>query len=86
MLATITIDNKVKPGTSKWELDTPALCVDLDKMEQNIAKMQSTLKVNGLASRPQAYPVCGRGRCRPEFFRRAGEAPTMSRQAPSLSS
>jgi 3-hydroxy-D-aspartate aldolase len=54
MLATITIDNKVKPGTSKWELDTPALCVDLDKMEQNIAKMQSTLKANGLASRPHS--------------------------------
>ena len=54
MLATITIDNKVKPGISKWELDTPALCVDLDKMEQNIAKMQSTLKANGLASRPHS--------------------------------
>jgi hypothetical protein len=34
----------VKPGVSKWELDTPALCVDLDKMEQNIAKMQAALK------------------------------------------
>ena len=54
MLATITLDNKVKPGISKWELDTPALCVDLDKMEQNIAKMQSTLKANGLASRPHS--------------------------------
>ena len=28
-------------GISKWELDTPALCVDLDKMEQNIATMQA---------------------------------------------
>src|SRR5437762_5064254 len=54
MLATITIDNKVKPGTSKWELDTPALCVDLDKMEQNIAKMQASVKANGLASRPHS--------------------------------
>ena len=52
MLATITLENKVKPGISKWDLDTPALVVDLDKMEQNIAKMQSTLKANGLASRP----------------------------------
>ena len=39
---------------SKWELDTPALCVDLDKMEQNIAKMQAALKTNGLPSRPHA--------------------------------
>ncbi len=54
MLATITINNKVKPGISKWDLDTPALCVDLDKMEQNVAKMQSTLKANGLASRPHS--------------------------------
>ena len=54
MLAAITVDNKVKPGISKWDLDTPALVVDLDKMEQNIAKMQSTLKANGLASRPHA--------------------------------
>ena len=22
-----------RPGVSKWELDTPALCVDLDEME-----------------------------------------------------
>jgi len=54
MLEKITIDNKVKPGISKWDLDTPALVVDLDKMEQNIAKMQSTLRANGLASRPHA--------------------------------
>src|SRR5882762_12024333 len=54
MLTTITIDNKVKPGISKWDLDTPALCVDLDKMERNVAKMQSSLKANGIASRPHA--------------------------------
>jgi D-serine deaminase-like pyridoxal phosphate-dependent protein len=54
MVASITIDNKVKPGISKWDLDTPALCVDLDRMERNIAKMQSSLKANGMASRPHA--------------------------------
>jgi D-serine deaminase-like pyridoxal phosphate-dependent protein len=54
MLATITLENKVKPGVSKWDLDTPALCVDLDKMEGNIAKMQSSLKANGIASRPHS--------------------------------
>src|SRR5688572_8491697 len=30
----------MKAGVSKSELDTPALCVDLDKLERNIAKMQ----------------------------------------------
>src|ERR1700730_18634091 len=47
-------DDRAKPGVSKWELDTPALCVDLDRMERNVAKMQATLKQNGLASRPHA--------------------------------
>ena len=41
-------------GVSKWELDTPALCVDLDRMEQNIAAMQAALKKYGLPSRPHA--------------------------------
>ena len=41
-------------GISKWDLDTPALCVDLDKLEQNIAKMQRSLVANKLASRPHA--------------------------------
>jgi 3-hydroxy-D-aspartate aldolase len=50
----MTIDNRVKPGISKWDLDTPALCVDLDKMEKNIATMQATLKKNGLPSRPHS--------------------------------
>jgi hypothetical protein len=39
-----TIGERVEPGISKWDLDTPALCVDLDKMEKNIATMQATLK------------------------------------------
>lgn len=41
-------------GISKWELDTPALCVDLDKLEQNIAKMQAAVKGFGIATRPHA--------------------------------
>ena len=44
----------VKPGVSKWELDTPALCVDLDKMEKNVATMQAALKKFGLPSRPHS--------------------------------
>jgi D-serine deaminase-like pyridoxal phosphate-dependent protein len=41
-------------GVSKWELDTPALCVDLDRLESNIAKMQAAVKANGIATRPHA--------------------------------
>jgi 3-hydroxy-D-aspartate aldolase len=39
---------------SKWDLDTPALCVDLDRLEQNIAKMQASVRRYGLATRPHA--------------------------------
>ena len=41
-------------GTSKWELDTPALCVDLDKMERNIVTLRSKLAGTTVASRPHA--------------------------------
>ena len=41
-------------GISKWDLDTPALCVDLDKLEQNISRMQRALAANKLGSRPHA--------------------------------
>ncbi|MFB3853921.1 MAG: DSD1 family PLP-dependent enzyme [Vicinamibacterales bacterium] len=39
---------------SKWELDTPALCVDLDKLERNIETMRVELAARGLVSRPHA--------------------------------
>jgi 3-hydroxy-D-aspartate aldolase len=42
------------PGTPKSELDTPALCVDLDKLEANISKAQAVLTKNGIAARPHA--------------------------------
>src|SRR5690349_14000859 len=41
-------------GMSKWDLDTPALCVDLDKMDRNIAAMKARLAPTGVASRPHA--------------------------------
>jgi D-serine deaminase-like pyridoxal phosphate-dependent protein len=41
-------------GMSKWDLDTPALCVDLDALEANIATMQTRLKGFGLGARPHA--------------------------------
>jgi D-serine deaminase-like pyridoxal phosphate-dependent protein len=44
----------MKAGISKWDLDTPALCVDLDKLERNIAKMQRALAANKLGARPHA--------------------------------
>ena len=44
----------VRNGISKWDLDTPALCVDLDKMDANIAKAQAVLTKNGVAARPHA--------------------------------
>jgi D-serine deaminase-like pyridoxal phosphate-dependent protein len=53
-LRAMTVDNTVQPGVSKWELDTPVLCLDLDRMERNIAAAQATLKKNGIASRPHS--------------------------------
>jgi D-serine deaminase-like pyridoxal phosphate-dependent protein len=44
----------VKPGIAKADLDTPALCVDLDTFEQNIATMQAAVKKFGIATRPHA--------------------------------
>ena len=41
-------------NVSKWELDTPALCVDLDLLEANLDKMAQTMSSNGIASRPHA--------------------------------
>jgi D-serine deaminase-like pyridoxal phosphate-dependent protein len=41
-------------GASKWDLDTPALCLDLDVFEQNLTAMQTRLTALGVASRPHA--------------------------------
>jgi len=41
-------------GVSKWALDTPALCVDLDALAANIAAMQARLGASGVAARPHA--------------------------------
>ena len=43
-----------RAGISKWDLDTPALCVDLDKLQRNITKMQRTCSANKIAVRPHA--------------------------------
>ena len=41
-------------GVSKWDLDTPALCVDLDALTRNIETMRTKLATMGVASRPHA--------------------------------
>ena len=41
-------------GVSVWDLDTPALVVDLDALEANIETMQRTVGRNGITSRPHA--------------------------------
>ena len=41
-------------GVSKWDLDTPALCVDLDALEHNLATMRTRLAATRIASRPHA--------------------------------
>ena len=46
------VDDRIEPGISKWDLDTPCLCVDLDGLEGNIEQMHTTVTRNGIASRP----------------------------------
>lgn len=41
-------------GTPKNELDTPALCIDLDALEANIAQAAALCRQNGVAWRPHA--------------------------------
>ncbi len=41
-------------GVSKRDLDTPALCIDLDALEQNLDTLQNTVERNGIGSRPHA--------------------------------
>ena len=47
-------NGEMSVNVSKWELDTPALCVDLDLLEANLDKMAQTMSANGIASRPHA--------------------------------
>src|SRR5439155_4348932 len=48
------VNSRMGVGVSKWELDTPALCVDLDTLDRNIATMKAKLAATGVASRPHA--------------------------------
>ena len=40
-------------GSEKAAIDTPALLIDLDKMERNIATLREKLAPTGVASRPR---------------------------------
>jgi 3-hydroxy-D-aspartate aldolase len=48
----MAFNDRLEVGISKWELDTPCLCVDLDRLERNIDKLQTTVTRNGIDSRP----------------------------------
>lgn len=48
------VEGAIEVDISKWELDTPALIVELDALEGNLATMQNTVARNGIASRPHA--------------------------------
>ena len=50
----MAFEGEIQADGSKWELDTPALCVDLDALEANLATCQQTVARNGIASRPHA--------------------------------
>ncbi|GAB3000229.1 DSD1 family PLP-dependent enzyme [Cyclobacterium sediminis] len=39
-------------GLSKWELETPSLCLDLDIMEENLKKVHKHLEGTGIGVRP----------------------------------
>ena len=48
------VDLKSSRGVSKWDLDTPALVLDLDKLEKNIATMKASLAGTKVGFRPHA--------------------------------
>ena len=53
-MRSMALEGRLEVDVSKWELDTPALCVDLDALEGNMATMRETVSRNGIASRPHA--------------------------------
>ncbi len=53
-MRSLSAEGEIQEDISKWELDTPALCVDLDALEANLQTMQRTVAANGIASRPHA--------------------------------
>lgn len=58
LLARKAFSNPYRPekedeiGLSKWELETPSLCLDLDIMEENLKKVHKNLEGTGIGVRP----------------------------------
>jgi D-serine deaminase-like pyridoxal phosphate-dependent protein len=50
----MTADASQQVDISRHELDTPALCVDLDALESNLATLQAAVTRNGISARPHA--------------------------------
>ena len=46
----VAVESAREVGISKWDLDTPALIVDLDALEANLSAMQQTVRRNRIAS------------------------------------
>jgi D-serine deaminase-like pyridoxal phosphate-dependent protein len=44
-------------GQSKWDLDTPALVLDLGAMERNVERMSSTFRAAGVGWRPHTKAI-----------------------------
>jgi D-serine deaminase-like pyridoxal phosphate-dependent protein len=44
-------------GCSKWELDTPALLIDLDVLERNVERMSGRLRAAGVGWRPHTKGI-----------------------------
>ena len=56
------LDDRLEVGISKWDLDTPCLCVDLDRLERNLDRMQTTVTRNGITSRSSGLTATRPGR------------------------
>lgn len=53
-LVSLNSQELIDTNISIWELDTPALCIDVEALESNLSVLQNTMKKNGIASRPHA--------------------------------
>ena len=52
--ASLMDQSSMEIGMSKWDLDTPSLCVDLDKLDHNLGVVRAEMDRAGIASRPHA--------------------------------
>jgi D-serine deaminase-like pyridoxal phosphate-dependent protein len=50
----MAFNDRFHVGISKWKLGITCLCVNLDRLEKNIDKMQTAVMWNVLSNRPHA--------------------------------